>query len=130
LALCLWHSFFLVRGVTGIRLALGRVQPRLARLLRSRQQTTKEWLVIPALTKKQAQLAHTPDVRRDLDDLQELDRVMRGEKLFVNEWLSYRRSFAIEQPAWFIEPTVHTGRSAGEFFTFDALCADHLNVRF
>src|SRR6266498_3327813 len=130
LALCLWHSMFLVRGVLGIRLAFGRIQPMLARLLRARQQTAKEWIVIPALAKKQAQLAQTPGARRDLDDLQELDRMMRAERTFAAEWLSYRKTFAMEQASWFIEPTVHTGRSAGEFFSFDALCTNHLNVRF
>jgi hypothetical protein len=68
--------------------------------------------------------------RRDLDDLKELDRVMRAEQSFAADWLSYRKNFVVEQPSWFIEPTVFTERSAAEHFSFDALCVTRLNVRF
>lgn len=129
LALCIWHSVFLIRGALHIGQAFGRIQPSLALLVRARQQTSKEWIIIPALAKKQA-LAQVPEARRDLDDLQELDRMMRAERTVAGTWLSYRKTFAMEQPSWFIEPTVHAARSAAEFFSFDALCADHLNVRF
>jgi hypothetical protein len=129
-ALCLWHSVFLVRGVLQIRQAFTRLHATVARLVRARQQTSKEWIVIPALAKKQAQVAQAPGARRDLDDLQELDRVMRSEWTVAGNWLSYRKTFAVEQSSWFIEPTVHTERSAAEFFPFEALCSTHLNVRF
>lgn len=130
IALCLWHSLFLVRGVLQIRQAFDRVQPTLARLLGAREQASKEWIVIPALAKKQAQLAQGPGARRDLDDLQALDRAMRAEPTFAGEWLSYRKTFSVEQSSWFIEPTVHTERSAAEFFSFESLCGNRLNVRF
>lgn len=129
-ALCLWHGLFLVRGVRQIRHAFERLRPTLARLVRARQQASNEWIVIPALAKKQAQLAQAPGARRDLDDLQELDRVIRSEQTFAADWLSYRKTFTVEQPSWFIEPTVHTERSAAELFSFETLCATHLNVRF
>jgi hypothetical protein len=129
-ALCLWHSLFLLHGVVQIRQTLTRLHSPLARLVRARRQASTEWLVIPALAKKQAQLAQTQGARRDLDDLQELDRMMRSEQMLAGEWLSYRKTLAVEQPSWFIEPTVHTERSAAEFFSFDALCANRLNVRF
>jgi len=128
--LCLWHTLFLVRGVVQIRQAFTRLHATIARLALARQQASKEWIVIPALAKKQAQLAQAPGARRDLDDLQELDRVMRSERTFAGDWLSYRKTFAVEQSSWFIEPTVHTERSAAESFHFEALCATHLNVRF
>lgn len=71
-----------------------------------------------------------PDARRDLDDLQALDRTFRAEPALIKEWLSYRKTFAVEQSVWFLEPTVHGQRSANEFFSFEVLCAGQLNVRF
>lgn len=130
LALCLWHIFSLMQGVRRIRRALQRIHSRLSPLASARQQATKEWIVIPALARKQAHAAHTPGARRDLDDVQEVDRVMRAERAVAAEWLSYRKTLAVEQSSWFMEPTVHAGRSAAEFFSFDSICAHHLNVRF
>jgi hypothetical protein len=128
--LCLWHSVFLIRGVFQIRQAFVRLHPPIARLALARQQVSKEWILLPHLAKKQMQLAQAQGVRCDLDDLQELDRVMRAEQAFADDWLSYRKTFVVEQPSWFIEPTVSTERSAAEHFSFAALCATRLNVRF
>jgi hypothetical protein len=96
----------------------------------ARQQVSKDWLVIPALAKKSARLDLSSETRRDLDDLQTLDRAVRSEQAFARDWLSYRKTFAVEQSAWFLEPTVHSQRSASEFFSFESLCATQLNVRF
>jgi hypothetical protein len=129
-ALCLWHSFFLIHGVLRIRQALTRLNTAIARLVRARQQISQDWIVIPSLAKKQTQLVQAQAGRPDLDDLQGLDRVMRSEQTVAGNWLSYRKTFAVEQSSWFMEPTVHTERSAAEFFPFETLCAVHLNVRF
>lgn len=128
--LCLWHSVFLVHGVLRIRQALVRLHPTVARLALARRQASQEWIVLPDLPRKRKQLAQAQDARRDLDDLQELDRTMRAEPTFAGDWLSYRKTFVVEQPSWFIEPTVTTERSAAEHFSFDALCATRLNMRF
>lgn len=128
--LCLWHSMILIQGVLQIRQAFVRLHPTVARLALARQQASQEWIVLPDLPRKQMPLAEAPGARRDLDDLQELDRVMRAEQTFAGDWLSYRKTFVVEQPSWFIEPTVSTERSASEHFSFDALCATRLNVRF
>jgi hypothetical protein len=113
-----------------MRQAFRRMQAALAPLITARQQATKEWLVIPSLAKKQASMAQSPGSRRDLDDLETLDRVMRNERTAAAEWLSYRKTLTVEQSSWFLEPTVHSRRSAAEFFSFDAVCANSLNVRF
>ena len=55
---------------------------------------------------------------------------VRSEQDFARDWFSYRKTLAVEQSAWFLEPTVHSQRSASEFFSFESLCAAHLNVRF
>jgi hypothetical protein len=128
--LCLWHSAFLIQGIWQIRQAIVRLHPSVARLASARQQASREWIVLPHSAKKQMQLTQTQGTRRDLDDLQELDRVMQAEQAFAEDWLSYRKTFVVEQPAWFIEPTVSTERSAAEYFSFATLCATRLNVRF
>lgn len=130
LALCLWHTVSLMQGVRHISRALQRIHSKLSPLASARQQATKEWIVIPALARKQAQAAHAPGIRRDLDDVQEVDRIMRAEGALAAEWLSYRKTLAVEQSSWFMEPTVHAGRSAAELFSFDSICGHHLNVRF
>lgn len=126
--LCVWHSIFLVRGVLQIRQAFVRVHPTVTRLTLARQEASQEWIVLPHVGNTQRQRAQ--GARRDVDDLQELDRVMRAEQAFAGDWLSYRKTFVVEQPSWFIEPTVSTERSAAEHFPFAALCATRLNVRF
>lgn len=130
LIFCLWHSAVLIRSLFRIRRTLARFQSVVAPLVSARRQATKDWLVIPALAKKRARLNESPGTRRDLDDLQALDRAVRSEPVFVGDWLSYRKTLAVEQSAWFLEPTVHSQRSAGDFFSFESLCAAHLNVRF
>lgn len=72
----------------------------------------------------------TPATRRDLDDLQVLDRVFRTEPALAKQWITYRKTLAVEQSAWFAEPTVHSQRSATDFFSFEVLCAGQLNIRF
>lgn len=129
LALCLWHSAVLLRGWVHIQGTLARFHSSVAPLVLARQQVSKDWLVIPALAKKRARLDVSSETRRDLDDLHTLDRAVRSEQDFVRDWLSYRKTLAVEQSAWFLEPTVHSQRSASEFFSFESLCAAHLNVR-
>ncbi|MBH0191502.1 MAG: hypothetical protein HP492_07020 [Nitrospira sp.] len=130
LLLGLWHSIGLILGTWQIRQALARLHPTVARLASARQQVSREWILLPHSSKKQKQQAQAQGARRDLDDLQDLDRVMRAERTFAGDWLSYRKTFVVEQPAWFIEPTVSTERSAAEHFSFASLCATRLNVRF
>ncbi|BCA56991.1 hypothetical protein W02_41310 [Nitrospira sp. KM1] len=128
LGLFLWYSVGLFRGWVKVHQAFDRTSPVIGRLVHERKATSKEWIVIPSLARK-----HAPDQlqggRRDLDDLQALDRVMRSERSFSASWLSYRKSFSVEQPSWFIEPTVHTSRSAGEFFSLEQICAESLDLR-
>jgi hypothetical protein len=128
--LCLWHSVFLIRGTWQLRQALVRLHPTVARLASARHHASQEWLMLPHLAKKQMQQAQAQGARRDLDDLQELDRVMRAEQTFADDWVSYRKTFVVEQPAWFLEPTVSTERSAADHLSFAALCATRLNVHF
>ena len=130
LFMCLWHSVVLLRGVRHIRTAVERITPRLHRLIDARQQVSAEWIVIPALTKKQSHGSDPAQARRDLDDLEELDQIMRTEPLFTHQWLSFRKTFAIEQPSWFLEPSVRAEKSAAGFFSFETMCAGHLNMRF
>ena len=129
LTLCLWHSTVLIRGLFHIQRTLSRFQSSVAPLVLARRQVSKDWLVIPALAKRRARLDES-ETRRDLDDLQSLDRAVRSEQAFARNWLSYRKTLAVEQSAWFLEPTVHSQRSASEFFSFESLCAAHLNVHF
>ena len=130
LTLCLWHSAVLLRGLLQIQGTLARFHSSVAPLVLARQQVSKDWLVIPALAKKRARLDVSSETRRDLDDLHTLDRAVRSEQDFARDWFSYRKTLAVEQSAWFLEPTVHSQRSASEFFSFESLCAAHLNVRF
>jgi hypothetical protein len=131
LTLCLWHSAVLIRGLLQIRRALSRFQSSVAPLvLARRQQLSKDWFVIPAFAKKRARLDESTETRRDLDDLQALDRAVRSERAFAREWLAYRKTLTVEQSAWFLEPTVYSQRSASDFFSFESLCTAHLNVRF
>lgn len=129
--LCLWHSAFLIHGTLQIRQVIARLHPAVARLASARHHASPEWILLAHASKKQQQQrAQTQGTRRDLDDLQELDRIMRAEQTVADDWLAYRKTFAVEQPAWFIEPTVSTERSAAEHFSFASLCATRLNVRF
>jgi hypothetical protein len=130
LTLCLWHSAVLLRGLLRIQRTLSQFQSFVEPLAQARRQASKDWLVIPALAKKRARLDESSETRRDLDDLQALDRAVRSEQAFARDWLSYRKTFTVEQSAWFLEPTVHSQRSASDFFSFESLCAAHLNVRF
>ncbi len=130
LVLCAWHSIQLVRGQFRIRQTLVRAHKQIARLVVERRKVSKEWVWIPALSKRPDQSAASPSARRDLDDLYELDRVLRSEPDLVNSWISYRKTLGIEQSAWFLEPTVHSQRSAIEYFSFETLCANRLNINF
>ena len=130
LSLCLWHSAVLIRGVVHIQRTLFRFRSSVEPLVLARKQVSKDWLVIPALAKKRMSLDQSPESRRDLDDLQTLDRIVRSEQALTRDWLSYRKTFTVEQSAWFLEPTVHCQRSASDFFSFESLCATHLNVQF
>src|SRR5689334_2086332 len=128
--LCLWHSLSLIQGTWHIRQALARLYPTVSRLTSARRHVSQEWILFTHSAKKKQQQAQAQGARRDLDDLQELDLAMQAERTFADDWLSYRKTFVVEQPAWFIEPTVSTERSATEHFSFAALCAARLNARF
>lgn len=128
-ALCLWHGSVLFRGLLKLRRILSKFYSSVLPVVVARQQVAKDWIVIPTLVQKRIRPNETPEARRDLDDLQALDRTFRAEPGLVKEWLSYRKTFAVEQSAWFLEPTVHSQRSAAEFFSFEALCAGQFNVR-
>ncbi len=130
LTLFLWHGTMLLRSLFKLRRILSRFYSSVLPLVVARQQVVKDWLVIPNLAKKRVHPNETSEARRDLDDLQALDRTFRAEPALVQEWLSYRKTFAVEQSVWFLEPTVHGQRSATEFFSFEVLCAGQLNVRF
>lgn len=130
LALCGWHGAVLLHGVWRIRQALGRVHAQVSSLLAARRQWSKDWIVTPTIAKKRPRPDESPESRRDLDDLHVLDQVMRSEPAFAADWLSYRKTFAIEQPAWFLEPTVSAQKSAAEFFSFEACMAGYLNAGF
>jgi len=128
--LCLWHGVALLRGVQRMSSAIERVKSKLQGLMHARQEVSAEWMTLTALVKKPSpSLAHT-QARRDLDDLEELDRIMRAEPTFAHEWLSFRKTIVIDHPSWFLEPSVYAGKSAAGFFPFEAVCANHLNVRF
>jgi hypothetical protein len=130
LTLFLWHGTMLLRSLFKLRRILSRFYSSVLPLVVARQQVVKDWLVIPNLAKKRVHPNETSEARRDLDDLQALDRTFRTAPALVKEWLSYRKTFAVEQSVWFLEPTVHGQRSATEFFSFEVLCAGQLNVRF
>lgn len=130
LAMCGWHGTVLLHGVWRIRQVLSRVQSRVSSLLLARRQLSEEWIVMSTVTTKRPRPEDSHATRRDLDDLHALDRVMRSDPAFAADWLSYRKTFAIEQPAWFLEPTVVAQKSAAEFFSFDACMAQYLNVGF
>jgi hypothetical protein len=126
LGICLWHSLILIRGVLFLRRAFARIRTGVALLAEARLQNSQEWIVIPSLAKRPA----PAEERRDLDDLQQLDRLMRAEPVLAGQWLSYRKTLAIEQASWFTEPRVYAQRAAAEVFSFNSVCTNHLNVHF
>ncbi len=130
LAMCGWHGAVLLHGAWQIRQALRRVQSQVSRLLIARRQWSQEWIVTSTPVGKRPRPGESQEARRDLDDLHVLDRTMRAESAFAADWISYRKTFAIEQPAWFLEPTVSAQKSAAEFFSFDTSMAEYLNVGF
>ena len=82
------------------------------------------------MAKRRERSTGSVSARRDLDDLETLDRLFRSEPTLLTSWLSYRKTLKVEQPAWFLEPTVHSQRTAADLFSLETLCASHLNVRF
>lgn len=130
LILCLWHSIVLLQREFQIRRTLSRLYSTIAGLVQARQQMSAEWLWIPGMTKRREQSTGSASTRRDLDDLDTLDRRFRAEPTMLTCWLSYRKTLKVEQPAWFLEPTVHSQRTAADFFSLEMLCASYLNVRF
>jgi hypothetical protein len=127
LVLCLWHGVMLMHGMLHLRRAFERIRTGVARLAGPRLETGQEdWIVIPSLAKHVAQ---PMEGRRDLDDLEQLDRLMRAEPILEGEWLAYRKTLAIEQASWFTEPRVYAQRAAADQFSFDGICANHLNMR-
>lgn len=129
-ALMLWYGLRLCHEATRIRRAFGRILPQLAELHRGRSAIQQDWIAVPSLSRSRVSPADPAQGRRDLDDLQTLDRVLRAEPPFATGWLSYRKTFAVEQPSWFIEPTVYAGRSADEYFPLDRLFEGRLDMRF
>lgn len=130
LALCLWQSVALLKGRYALRRTLSRFHSSVLPLVVARQRAAKDWLIIPSRASKRLSHNEIPETRRDLDDLQALDRVFRAEPALAKEWLSYRKTLAVEQSAWFVEPTVHSQRSATDFFSFEVLCTGQINIRF
>jgi hypothetical protein len=130
LAMSGWHGAVLLHGIWRIRQVLSRVQSQVSSLLLARRQLSEEWLVMPTVATKRSRPEDSHATRRDLDDLHTLDRVMRSDPAFAGDWLSYRKTFAVEQSAWFLEPTVAAQKSAAEFFSFEACMAQYLNVGF
>lgn len=130
LAMCVWHGAVLLHGALRIRQALCRVQSQVSSLLFTRRQWSTDWIVTPTLGRTRPRPDEPQESRRDLDDLHVLDRAMRVERAFAVDWLSYRKTFAIEQSTWFAEPTVSAQKSAAEFFSFEASMAEYLNVGF
>lgn len=128
LALCVGYSIQLIWGQFRIRRTLIRTTTRIMPLAVARRKVSKEWVWIPALSKRPEQSAASPATRRDLDDLYELDRVLRTEPDLATSWISYRKTIGIEQPAWFLEPTVYSQRPATEYFSFETLCSNRLNI--
>jgi hypothetical protein len=96
LTLFLWHGTMLLRSLFKLRRILSRFYSSVLPLVVARQQVVKDWLVIPNLAKKRVHPNETSEARRDLDDLQALDRTFRTEPALVKEWLSYRRHPHIE----------------------------------
>ncbi|MBS0151534.1 MAG: hypothetical protein JSR31_11385 [Nitrospira sp.] len=130
LAMCCWHGAILLRGACRIRQALCRVQSQVSSLLRARRRWSTEWIVTPTLGRTRPLQDESKASRCDLDDLNVLDRALRAERAFAVDWLSYRKTFSIEQSAWFVEPTVSAQKSAAEFFSFEASMAEYLNIGF
>ena len=128
IALCCWYSIQLICGQFRIRRTLVRTHTKITRLAVARQKLSKEWVWIPALSKRPELSPASPSTRRDLDDLYELDRVLRSEPDFATSWSAYRKTLGIEQPAWFLEPTVYSQRPATEYFSFEMLCSNQLNI--
>ncbi len=130
LVLCLWQSTMLIRGRFTLRRTLSRFHSSVLPLVVERKRVVKDWLMTSTGATKRESSTEMPGTRSDLDDLQVLDRALRAEPALSKEWLSYRKTLAVEQPAWFLDPTVHSRRSASEFFSFDVLCTSQLNIRF
>lgn len=130
LALSLWQSTTLLHGRLTLRRTLSRVHSSILPLVLARQQAAKDWIIIPTVARNRRHTSETMEARRDLDDLQVLDRALRAEPALTKEWCSYRKTLVVEQTAWFLEPSVHSQRSATDFFSFEVLCADQLNMRF
>lgn len=130
LALCGWHTAVLLHRVWRIRQVLCRVQSQVSNLLLVRKQGSKEWIAMPTTVTKRIRPDDSHESRRDLDDLYTLDQVMRSAPAFAADWLSYRKTFAVEQSAWFLEPTVSAQKSAAEFFSFETCMAEYINVGF
>ncbi|MCA1958152.1 MAG: hypothetical protein LDL14_06455 [Nitrospira sp.] len=133
IVLFLWHGGCFLRGIRRLRAVTERIEPQLMLLAQRRRQAAPEWVVFPDEAKKRANKAKDPKdpmEQRDLDDLMVLDRIMRGEPTYARDWLVFRKSLVIEQPSWFLEPTVYADKSAAECFSFEAACASHVNYQF
>ncbi len=129
LALSLWQSTTLLRGRLTLRRTLSRFHASLLPLVLARQQAAKDWGIVPTFARNPRNTSGTTETRCDLDDLQTLDCALRAEPALAKEWSSYRKTLAVEQSAWFVEPTVHSQRSATDFFSFEVLCAGQINIR-
>ncbi|HEU4683808.1 MAG TPA: hypothetical protein VFS39_04830 [Nitrospira sp.] len=130
LVFSVWHSGALLHGFLWASRAFGRCNTALEKLARARHAVNREWIALPRLKRPSSPSLVVEGSRRDLDDLENLDRILRAEPAFIAGWLSYRKTFAVEQPSWFIEPNVHADRSSSEFFLLEWMCADRLDLRF
>ncbi len=130
LLFALWHAGRLMRTVSGMALTYGRIRPALTKLFQARGRVDQEWLLTGAEARKKAQEAALRPERIDLDDVQALDSLLRGEPLLAQTWLKFRKTYVVEQASWFVEPRVCSTRSASEYFSLEALFASRLNLTF
>jgi len=130
LLLVFWHSARLLRGFIQIRRAFKHVLPHVAELVQARSAHQQDWITIPSLRRPRVATTDTGSGRRDLDDLYRLDRLLRAEPPLAADWLSFRKTLVVEQPSWFMEPTVHSSKPAGECFSLERLYAGRLDLRF
>ncbi|MCP9453414.1 MAG: hypothetical protein NNA23_12110 [Nitrospira sp.] len=130
LALFAWHGSRFFYGTRRLHVAMKEIETQLLTLVQTREQESPGWLISLADLKRQGRKIPPSGARRDLDDLAKLDRIMGGKRAYAQDWLAYRRSLTIYQSSWFLEPRVFAEQSAKDYFLFETVCANYVNVRF
>ncbi len=130
LALFVWHGCRFFYGTRRLHVAMKEIETQLLTLVKTREQDSPGWLILPSDLKRQREKTPPTGARRDLDDLAMLDQIMGGKPTYAQDWLTYRRSLTICQSSWFLEPTVFADQSAKDYFPFETVCANYVNVRF